>query len=90
MVKKSVSLKRKLVTLVMLFGLLGSVFYSVFPVMGEGEGTVYVVINVDSEFWGGHDQYFGTSDPHPVFDMRSYSRTDPMTIAEVFNRLAPE
>lgn len=51
----------------------------------ENRKTVYVVICIDSEMWGGHNPYAGSTDPHPTMDMRAYSRTSPLTVAAVFD-----
>jgi hypothetical protein len=67
------------------------------PVVGSGTATmtsfsqgnpkiVYVSICVDTEMYGGGaDQYDGSANPHPLMDVREYSRTSPSTVAAVFD-----
>src|SRR5665647_2625988 len=73
--------------LFILFALVFSSFSSVLTVKADDPKVVYVVVCVDTEFWAGagHDAYLGTTNPHPTFDVREYSRTTPMNVAEVFN-----
>ena len=51
----------------------------------SAQNIVYVTINIDSEMWGGHALYLGTTNPNPTMDMRAYSRTSPLNVAAVMD-----
>ena len=68
-----------------LFALVLSSFSSVFTVKADDPPVVYVVVGVDTEFWGDHYLYLGLVDPHPTMDVREYARDPPMNIAAIMD-----
>ena len=68
---------------IVLLVLMVSAFSSVLLVRGQPiPGTVYVVMNVDTEYWSplgeGNDIYLNTLNSHPTIDLRDYSTTSPV------------
>jgi flagellin-like protein len=54
----------------------------------DTEKIVYVVVCVDSEFYSpnGHTDYIGTTEPYPTLDLRDYSKTQPLRVAQVYDQ----
>lgn len=71
----------------MLFALVVSIFSPLLTVKANPDKIVYVVICVDTEFWGeaGHNQYLGSTNPHPIQDVREYARNPPGNVAAVYD-----
>jgi hypothetical protein len=86
--KKNTSFIRSSKGTLVIVALLISIFASSFSMnsaKAQGDRIVYVVINVDTDMWGGHDQFLGSSDPHPTLDMRAYALSPPSTVSQVFD-----
>ena len=60
---------------------------SLFYVLADPQSTVYVVVLVDAEMWGGlgHAAYLGTSNPNPTLQVNEYAVNPPSTLASVIN-----
>src|SRR3989304_913354 len=60
---------------------------SLFYVLADPQSTVYVVVLVEAEMWGGlgHAAYLGTSNPNPTLQVNEYAVNPPSTLASVIN-----
>jgi hypothetical protein len=59
--------------------------FSSVSVKAQSQKIVYVVQMVDCEMWGSHNQYLGSSNPHPTIDLREYASSPPSTVSRVMD-----
>ncbi len=78
-------LGNRTLVVVALLTLIFALSFSMYSAKAQPTRIVYVVICVDTDMWGGHDQFLGSDNPHPTLDMRAYALSPPSTVSQVFD-----